>query len=363
MLIRKNVLRATSLLFAFTLVAAACGSEEDTEATEDATTTVAEDESSETTAAEEEEGTEDTEGAGGDLSGDVTVTGSSTVEPISIVVAEAYASEQPDVNVSVTGPGTGDGFLAFCEGGADVTGASRAIREEEVANCEEAGIPYVELKVGIDGIVVLTSAENEAVGCLSFPDLYALVGPESAGITTWDGANDLAAEVGGTGGFPAADLLISAPGTESGTYDSFVELVLEDIAEEREQEPGARVDYSSAADDNVIIETITSNPTSLGWVGFAFGDQADGVRLLPISEEAGGECVDPTLETIASNEYPISRDLFIYVNTDKAAENPAVADFVDFYMSYGLDEATGAADYVELPDAAKAEVRAAWDGR
>jgi ABC-type phosphate transport system substrate-binding protein len=105
------------------------------------------------------------EGAGGTpgeaeegVSGEVVVSGSSTVEPISSLVAEEFAAANPDASVSVDGPGTGDGFELFCNGETDISDASRPIEEEEAAACEAAGIEYVELKVGIDGIAVLTQA-------------------------------------------------------------------------------------------------------------------------------------------------------------------------------------------------------------
>jgi len=330
----KRGARAAALLLALALAGAACGSDSDTEA-----------------------GSSD---AGEQVTGEVVVTGSSTVEPISVAVAEELAVIQPDVNVSVSGPGTGDGFKEFCSGGADISDASRPIKDEEAATCADAGIEYVELKVGIDGIAVVTSEANEAVSCLSFPDLYALLGPESVGFEKWSDANTLATELGGTGGFPDADLVLSAPGTESGTYDSFVELALAGIAEEQGQEPGARPDYSSAADDNVIIQTVSSNDTSLGWVGFAYADQATGITMLPVSEEAGGTCVEPTAETIAAGEYPLARDLYIYVSKASIAENPAVVAYVDHYMDYGLNSAVSEVDYVQLDDAAIKATQDAW---
>ncbi len=300
--------------------------------------------------------------SGGGDDGQLLISGSSTVEPISIAVAEAYKSVDSDLNIAVSGPGTGDGFKAFCEGEADISDASRPIKESEAASCSENGVEYVELKVGIDGIAVLTSAENTAIECLAFGDLYALVGPESIGFGTWADANELAGTVGGNGALPDADLVISAPGPESGPYDSFVEIVLEDIAEGQGQDPDSRPDYSSAADDNVIIETVSTNPTSFGWVGFAFAAEATDVKLVAVSETAGGDCVIPTVETIASNEYPISRDLFIYVNTTNA-DNAGLNAFVDYYMSFGLDEAVADVGYVPLTEDARAETRAVWEGR
>lgn len=338
----ESLRRALTLLFAVTLVAAACGG--DTEATDD-------------------EAAENSEGADG-LAGEIAISGSSTVEPISVAVAEGYRGVQPNVNISVAGPGTGDGFKQFCAGETDISDASRQIKDSEAEDCAANGIEYVGLKVAVDGIAVMTSAENDAIECLSFPDLYAIVGPESTGINNWSELNDLASEVGGNGGFPDAELTVSAPGTESGTYDSFVEIVLEDIAAERAQDdPQPRPDYSSAADDNIIIETISSNPASFGWVGFAFAVEASGVKLVEISKEAGGTCVAPTPETIASNDYPIARDLFIYVNKARAADSPALVDFVDYYMSFGLDDAASNVGYVSLTDDSKEDTRSAWTGR
>jgi phosphate transport system substrate-binding protein len=297
----------------------------------------------------------------------VLVSGSSTVEPITSLVAEDFAAQSEGFDYEVDGPGTGDGFALFCEGETDISDASRPISEEEVAACEEAGIPWVELKVAVDGISVLTSTANDAVSCLSFGDLYALLGPESQGFDNWSAADDLAAELGDEFGtsnapFPDAALEVTAPGEESGTYDSFLEIVFGDIAEAREQEEVARPDYTASADDNVIIEGIAGADGSLGWVGFAFYEENAG-SVTALEVDGGDGCVAPTAETIASNEYPISRDLFIYVNTDRADANPAVAEFVDYYLSDDGMAAVGEAGYVPLTPEALEETRAAWDGR
>ncbi len=172
-------------------------------------------------------------GSGGAASGQVFVTGSSTVEPISIRVAEKI-TDATDVSVVVEGPGTGDGFKKFCAGEADVTGASRTIKDEEIATCEENGIEFVELPVAVDGLTVATSPENDDVSCLDVPALYALLGPESEGSKRWSDVLDLAYELGSTTtDLPDETLYISGPGEESGTYDAFVEFAIKDIAEER----------------------------------------------------------------------------------------------------------------------------------
>lgn len=307
---------------------------------------------------------------GSDLSGAIAISGSSTVEPISAANAEKFSSLNPGVQISVDGPGTGDGFELFCKGETDISDASRMIKEEEIELCESNGVEFVELRVGIDGISVLTSPdERDALPeCLSFHDLYSLLGPESEGFDSWSDANTLNREVGGSGDLPDEPLTVTAPGEESGTFDSFVEIVLEGIAvDERdisEDGPFARADYQASADDNVIIQGISGNEGSLGWVGFAFFDgSSDLVTAFPISEEENGDCVEPTAETIASGDYPIARDLFIYVNKAKAEANPALQAYIDFYLSDDGMTTVGEVGYVQLQPDAISETRGAWESK
>ena len=344
-----------ALLLAFGLLAAACGDDDDGETTDDG---------GETPAAEGDCPT--------DVEGEVIVSGSSTVAPISAAVGDLLEDCGSGVLATVDGPGTGDGFELFCNGETDISDASRPIDEEEAAACEANGIDFVELKIGIDGISVLTNPANTAVECLSFVDLYALIGPESEDFTNWSDAQALATELGSSTEFPDAPLDITAPGEESGTYDSFVEIVLGDTSEARleagkiteDQVETTRKTYSSQADDNAIISGIEGSDSSLGWVGFAFAEEAgEGVTELAISEEPGGTCVEPTPETIASNEYPISRDLYIYVNAASAEENEAVASYVDYYLADEGIAAVTDVGYVALTTEDLDATRATWEAR
>jgi phosphate transport system substrate-binding protein len=307
------------------------------------------------------------ETGGGALTGTIVISGSSTVLPISSLVAELFRESNPDVAITVDGPGTGDGFELFCAGDTDISDASRPIEQDEIDACSANGIEYVELAVGIDGITVMTNPANEAVTCLSQPDLYALFGPESEGFDNWSDANDLATQVGGNGGFPDAPLEITAPGEESGTYDSFIEINgFEDIALADgvpEDEAGSlRKDYQASPDDNVIIAAMEGSDTPLGFVGFAYSEEA-GDQIKEIEVDGGSGCVAPTTETIADGTYPISRTLYIYINTGKAAENPATQAFVDFYMSDdGIMTAVSEVGYVNLPQETIDASRSAWDG-
>ena len=306
------------------------------------------------------------DGGTGTESGTIVISGSSTVEPISSFVAELFREANPDVQITVEGPGTGDGFELFCGGEIDISDASRPIEQEEAKACKDAGIDYVELEVALDGITVMTSPVNEAVTCLSLGDLYALLGPESEGFENWSDADALAQAVGGTGGFPDAPLDITGPGEESGTYDAIIDLAgIEDTALEQglsEDEAAAlNPDYQSSPNDNVIIQGIQGSDSSLGWVGFAYAQNAgEGVKELEI--DGGDGCVAPTFDTIADASYPLSRSLYIYVNTAKAAENAALAAYVDYYLSDEGITSVSEAGYVDLPAERLEAARTTWSG-
>ena len=250
----KKCLKLAAALFSFALIAAACGPDDDSS------------------------------------SGSITITGSSTVEPVINLLAEAFAEEHPGVAFSVAGPGSGDGHKAAAAGEVQIWNSSRQIKEEEAADINAAGIDFIELRVGIDGISVITSAANDSIDCLSFEDLYSLIGVESTGFETWADANDLNAEMGGTGPFDDTALEIFAPGEESGTFDSFIEIALTHVWEHRVEEGHAdenfavRPDYNASANDNVIIDGVAGNEHSLGWVGFAFADEnRDVVKLVEVA--------------------------------------------------------------------------------
>lgn len=320
------------------LVAAACGGDDDS--SDPATTSPTE--------------------ASQSITGDVNISGSSTVEPISVRVAELFEDVEPGVDVTVDGPGTGDGFKLFCTGEIDISGASRAIKDSEAEDCAANNINWIELRVGIDGIAVMTHPDNP-VECVTFGDLYALIGPEAQGVNNWADGQALASELGSGTNLPDQSLDVYGPGEESGTFDSFIELVLEDIADERGQDATTRVDYNANANDNVIIQGITSNSGSIGWVGFAYAVNAEDVKLLEV--DGGDGCVPANPDTIASGEYPISRSLYIYVNADEAASNPALRSYVDYYMSEGLDVAVSEVGYVLLTEDSRQQTRSNWDNR
>ena len=302
-------------------------------------------------------------GTGPEITGSLNISGSSTVEPITSLVAEKFITQNNGVEVAVDGPGTSDGFELFCNGETDISDASRPIEQEEIDACAANGIEPIEIEVGLDALSVIGNPANP-VECLNFGDLYALFGPQSEGIDTWNAADSLASEVGGTGSFPDLPLTIVAPGEESGTYGSFIDLTgIEDIAIEQgvpEEEAAALRTYQISADDNVIVDNAAGTEGGLGFVGFAFAENA-GDSVKEIQVDGGEGCVGPSPEAVIDGSYPLARSLYIYVNPTKLEENAALGPFVDFYLSDEGIASVEEVQYVPLPADRLDAARSAWE--
>jgi phosphate transport system substrate-binding protein len=302
-----------------------------------------------------------TEGGTSDLSGSLNISGSSTVEPITSLVAEDFQGQNPGVDVAVDGPGTTDGFVKFCAGETDINDASRQIKDEEISACRDGGVDYIELAIGKDALTVVGNPQNP-MDCLSLGDLYALFGPESQSFENWSDADALAQQVGGNGGFPDLPLTIVAPGEESGTYGSFIDLATKPIADEQGQDPDdvLRPDYQISADDNVIIDNAEGTPGGLGFVGFSYAQNA-GAEVKEFQIDGGSGCVAPGVDTVNDGTYPLGRVLYIYVSKEKLASSPALKAFVDYYLSdQGIASVT-AVQYIALPDADLQASRSTWE--
>jgi phosphate transport system substrate-binding protein len=335
---RRKWLVLVATLSALSLLAAACGDDDDGGATG---------------------------GTSEEVTGSLNISGSSTVEPITSLVSEKFRTENPGVsNIAVDGPGTSDGFELFCNGETDISDASRPIEQEELDACEANGITPIELEIGLDALSVIGNPANP-VECLAFGDLYALFGPESEGFATWSDADQLASELDGYDSFPDFQLTIVAPGEESGTYGSFIDIVgTDDTAEERGVEEdlagGLRPDYQISADDNVIVENAAGTEGGLGFVGFAFAENA-GDTIKEFEVDGGDGCVAPSSEAVIDGTYPLGRSLYIYVSDVAIEENPAVGPFVDFYLSDEGIASVEEVQYISLPDDRIAATRDAWE--
>ncbi len=262
----------------------------------------------------------------------IKVDGSSTVFPITEAVAEEFRAVAPKVNVSIGVSGTGGGFKKFSRGETNISDASRPIKAKEVKLCEQNKINYIQLEVAYDGLAVLINPENDWVDYFTVEELKKLWSPEAQGkITKW---NQIRAS------WPDKEIHLFGPGTASGTYDYFSEAICG-------KKVGTRGDYTASEDDHVLVQGISGDKYSLGFFGLAYYESnKDKLKLVGVKN--GEEVVKPSLETVSNGTYkPLSRPLFIYVNSTSVKEKHIV-DFVNFYISKA-SELSADVGYVPLP--------------
>jgi phosphate transport system substrate-binding protein len=273
-------------------------------------------------------------GNGKNVSGEVVVDGSSTVQPLTAAAGELYAEQQPGVNVSVATSGTGGGFEKFCQGQTDISDASRPIEDDEKAACMKNGIEYTELRVATDALTVVTSSKNDFVDCLTVEELKTMWAPESEGkVTKWNQVNP---------DFPAERLELYGPGTDSGTFDYFTDVI-------NGEEGASRSDYNASEDDNVLVQGVSGSPKALGYFGYTyFEENADALKAIAI--DSGDGCVKPSAETAGDGSYtPLARPLFIYVANKSYTDKAQVSAFVDYYVA-NVSKVAEAAKYIPLND-------------
>ncbi len=257
------------------------------------------------------------------LSGQIAIDGSSTVFPITEAMAEEYGKMQKDVKVTVGIKGTGGGFKVFCsENAAERTAiqdASRAIKKEEADLCEKAGIKFTELLVGLDGLTVVVNPENGFAACLTTEELKKIWDTGST-VKNW---NEVRAD------FPNQPLTLYGPGTDSGTFDFFTEVI-------NGKAKQSRPDFTASEDDNTLVQGVEGDKDALGYFGLAYYlENKDKLKAVEI--DGGKGCVAPSFDTVADGTYaPLSRPLYIYVN-NQDLKRPEVFDFVTFYLANAKD--------------------------
>ena len=250
------------------------------------------------------------------LKGTVEVDGSSTIAPLSEAVAEEFKKIHSKANILVGISGTGGGFKRFVLGEIDISDASRAIKDSEINQAKENGIDYAELRVGMDGLSVMVNPNNNFVNCLTLTELNLVWKPGSA-VNNW---NQLRST------FPNKKLRLYGPGTDSGTFGFFTEII-------NDEEGASRDDYTASEDDNVLVQGIAGDNYALGYFGYAYYlSNKDKLKVLGIDKEDGNGCIIPDSSTIDSELYPITRPLYIYVNKFSYNTKPVVKEFVKFYM-------------------------------
>jgi phosphate transport system substrate-binding protein len=245
-------------------------------------------------------------------------------------MAEEFRAVAPDVRVTVGVSGTGGGFQKFCAGEIDISDASREIKDSERKACTAAGIEFIELRVGLDGIAVVTNRETDFLfDGITSEQLHTIFTPEAEGVVTrW---NQVEAS------WPDEEIQIFAPDTDSGTFDFFTEEVNGD-------EGVSRADYTASADDNVLVIGISGDTGSLGYFGYAYyAENSDRLQVLAV------DGVVPSDATVGDGSYSLARPLFIYVRVSSLQEKPQVREFVRFYLSDESIPLVNEVGYTSIP--------------
>ncbi len=281
-----------------------------------------------------------------DVTGDIITAGSSTVFPLSEAVAELFIDEGYGGNVTIDSIGTGAGFERFCVAGeTDVSNASRAIKDSEIESCQAIGREPVEFRVGTDALAVVVNPANDWIGeeGVTLEELAKLF---SSDIANWSEVNPA---------WPDQPVKRFSPGTDSGTFDYFIEAVMDPAFPEKGEEQllGA-ASLQLSEDDNVLVQGVSGDEYAIGYFGFAYFEE-NAAKLRDLAVEG----VNPTADTVNAGEYPLARPLFIYSDATIMAEKPQVADFINFYLT-NVDDVVLGVGYFPASAEALDQAKQAW---
>lgn len=274
----------------------------------------------------------------------VSIDGSSTVFLLSAAVAEEFNEVSSDVKVVVSQAGTGGGFKKFSAGEIHICDASRPITAAEAAACEKNGIEYMKLEVAFDGLAVLVNPANDWCDSITTEQLKTIWRAEAANsVMKWSDVNP---------DWPPIDLKLYGPGTDSGTYDYFTEVI-------NGEAKSSRQDYSPSENDNALVMGVAGDKGSLGYFGLGYySENKDKLKLLAV--DSGSGPIEPTTETVRDGTYnPLARPLYLYVRKD-ALENPGVVKFVEFYLEK-MNDLSPRIGYIAVTDEMLAQNREIFD--
>ena len=274
-----------------------------------------------------------------ELTGNVITAGSSTVFPLAERMAERFEDEGFGGNVTIDSVGSGAGYERFCVGGeTDISNASRPIKDEEIASCEAIGLTPIEFRIGTDALAVVVSQENDFLTDVTMEDLAMIFGE---GYETWADVNPE---------WPNETILRYIPGTDSGTFDFFVEEVFN-----KDKEPHLLASNTQLSeDDNVLVQGILGSPYAVGYFGYAYyAENQDTLNILAIDGVAAVQ------ENVDNNTYPLSRPLFMYSDAGIMREKPQVAAYLNFVLTYVNEEIVDVG-YFPANEEALNKARQAW---
>jgi phosphate transport system substrate-binding protein len=282
-----------------------------------------------------------------DLSGSVNAAGSSTVYPLAEAIAENFRADGYTGELNLASVGTGGGFERFCKTGeTDIANASRAIKTAELDNCAAIGRTPVEFRVGTDAIALVVSKENTFLTNVTLEQLAAIFSTAEK----WSDVDP---------SWPAEPILRYAPGTDSGTFDFFTEVVIQKpqklaTLDEAKKIALAAGNLQTSEDDNVLVQGVKGSPYAIGYFGFAYYKNYE-AELKAISING----ITPSFDTAESGQYPLSRPLFIYSDAAIMKAKPEVAAFINYFLT-NVDSLILDVGYFPSSDAALQGAKQAW---
>lgn len=277
----------------------------------------------------------------------IQIDGSSTVFPITEAMAEEFqTANRGAIRVTVGVSGTGGGFKKFCAGETQISGASRPIKQKEIDLCAAAGIEFIELPVAYDAITVVINPENTWATEMTTDQLKQLW-IEGSEVESWSDLNP---------SWPSAEVGLFGPGTDSGTFDYFVEAILG--KNDQGQKNESRADYTASEDDNILVVGVSRNQNALGYFGLAYYEEnKDSLDAVAVNG------ILPSPATVNDGSYPLARPIYIYIAKDAAENRADVQAFVNFYLNSANRGLISEVGYVPLPDADYTDALARFNNR
>ena len=267
----------------------------------------------------------------------ISIDGSSTVYPISKATIEKFQTDrEPAVDISVEFSGTSSGFKKFCNGETDLSGASRPIKATEMKQCSENSISYVELPIAFDALTIVVNPNNNWINSITTEELKNMWQPAAEGkITRWSQVRS---------GLPDKPINLFGADDRSGTFDYFTEALMGNAGKSRQ-------DYVPNEDDNLTVQAVSQDPNAIGYFGLSYYEaNKNKLKALAIDNGKGQGGILPSKKTVIDAAYqPLARPLFIYVNLQKAQNNPALQDLIEFYIDKA-PEIVSSVNYIPLTE-------------
>jgi phosphate transport system substrate-binding protein len=270
----------------------------------------------------------------------ITIVGSSTVYPFSVLVAEHFAKSGPFSAPVVRSTSTGEGFKLFCTGPgpdtADISNASRPISSAERETCMRNGVLEIaEIRIGYDSLILANALKAETLN-LTLDQLWRAAAefvPIGGHLVPnpyhrWSDIDPA---------LPSRPINLIGPGPGHGTRDAFVELVMEPRCKAAWGESPAHANCATirkdgawidVAETELILGKLASNPQAFGILTHSYLEQFRN-RI----HAATVDGVVPSQATISSGTYPLSRPLFIYVKESHLNTTVGLADYATEFLS------------------------------